>query len=65
MKEALYWEKSEADKVHCLLCPQDCIISPDGSGRCLVRKNIGGRLDAMNYGAVSGLALDPIEKKPL
>ena len=65
MKEALYWEKSEADKVHCLLCPQDCIISPGGSGRCLVRKNIGGRLYAMNYGAVSGLALDPIEKKPL
>jgi pyruvate formate lyase activating enzyme len=64
-KEALHWEQAEADKVHCLLCPQDCTIPPGGSGRCLVRKNSGGRLYATNYGAVSGLALDPIEKKPL
>lgn len=65
MKEALHWEKDKADRVHCLLCPQDCTIPPGGSGRCLVRKNSGGRLYATNYRTVSGLALDPIEKKPL
>ena len=53
------------EQVHCLLCPHDCTIPPRGSGRCQVRKNICGKLWAVNYGEVSGLALDPIEKKPL
>ncbi|NLY32915.1 MAG: AmmeMemoRadiSam system radical SAM enzyme [Firmicutes bacterium] len=64
MQEALYWEKA-GEQVHCLLCPHDCTIPPRGSGRCQVRKNICGKLWAVNYGEVSGLALDPIEKKPL
>lgn len=64
MKEALHWEKGQG-QVHCLLCPQDCTIPLGGSGRCQVRKNSGGRLYTSNYGEVSGLALDPIEKKPL
>lgn len=64
MKEALYWEKA-GKQVHCLLCPHDCVIPVQGSGRCQVRKNIGGTLYALNYEEVSGLALDPIEKKPL
>lgn len=65
MKEARYWEEGRAGKVHCLLCPQDCQIPPGSSGRCRVRKNIDGKLFTLNYGVVSGLALDPIEKKPL
>ncbi len=64
MQEALYWEKV-GGQVHCLLCPHDCTIPAQGSGRCQVRKNIGGVLYTLNYGEVSGLALDPIEKKPL
>lgn len=51
--------------MHCLLCPQDCHI-PDGRlGLCRVRLNESGRLYTLNYGRVSSLGLDPIEKKPL
>ena len=65
MIQAQYWERGREDTVQCLLCPQDCIIVPGSSGRCLVRKNVGGELYSLNYSFVHGLALDPIEKKPL
>ncbi len=34
-------------------------------GICRVRKNIGGKLYTLNYGLVSSMGIDPIEKKPL
>lgn len=65
METALYWERGEAGAVHCLLCPHRCIVPPGGKGRCLVRSNVNGTLYAMNYAQICGLALDPVEKKPL
>ncbi len=35
------------------------------TGTCLARKCRGGRIVCANYGMVTSLALDPIEKKPL
>jgi len=35
------------------------------SGWCRTRRNIGGRLHTLTYGAVSSLSANPIEKKPL
>ena len=35
------------------------------AGYCFVRQNIGGVLQLVTYGRTSGLAIDPIEKKPL
>ncbi|MEW6308429.1 MAG: AmmeMemoRadiSam system radical SAM enzyme [Bacillota bacterium] len=62
---ARYWEALAGGRAHCLLCPQDCHI-PDGRlGLCRVRLNEGGSLYSLNYGRVSSLGLDPIEKKPL
>jgi pyruvate formate lyase activating enzyme len=40
-------------------------LPPEGRGRCGVRKNIDGKLYALNYGKVVALNIDPIEKKPL
>ena len=47
-----------------LLCPHNCNISPDNTGICKVRKNINGTLYSLNYGKISSIAMDPIEKKP-
>ncbi|MEA3328914.1 MAG: AmmeMemoRadiSam system radical SAM enzyme [Candidatus Omnitrophota bacterium] len=65
MKEALYYQKLEQGKVCCLLCPRKCVIASGKYGFCRVRKNIDGKLFSENYGRVSSIALDPIEKKPL
>jgi len=64
-KEASYWETADNGKVRCHLCPHRCLISPGKRGLCRVRENEGGTLYTINYGLVSSLALDPIEKKPL
>ena len=56
---------AEGDDVVCDLCPHRCHV-PDGRfGRCRSRKNEGGKLVAYNYGRISTMAVDPIEKKPL
>ena len=56
--------RAEADgSVHCAGCGHRCHIRSDKSGRCLVRYNQDGRLRVPG-GYVSGLAVDPIEKKP-
>jgi len=65
VKEALFYEKTEEEKVHCLLCPVDCHITPGRNGFCMVRRNEGGILYAPYYAQVTALGLDPIEKKPL
>ena len=65
MKEALYYEKIHGKRVHCHLCPYECQISLGGKGACGVRQNIDGTLYSLIYGKTTGIALDPIEKKPL
>jgi pyruvate formate lyase activating enzyme len=62
--EARFWEV-EGGRVRCHLCPHNCSISPLRRGICGVRENRDGRLYSMNYGKVSSLNVDPIEKKPL
>ncbi|HBN85761.1 MAG TPA: AmmeMemoRadiSam system radical SAM enzyme [Clostridiales bacterium] len=65
MKEASYYIKKDELTVLCTLCPKVCSIAPFEYGFCMSRKNISGTLFAENYGQISSLALDPIEKKPL
>lgn len=65
-KEALYWiKRKNPQELQCLLCPHNCIISDNFRGHCRVRKNMNGKLYTANYGMVTAVALDPIEKKPL
>ena len=65
MKEALYYESLTQNTVKCRLCPHDCVIKPGKRGVCGVRKNLEGKLYSENFGVVTGLGIDPIEKKPL
>ena len=62
---AKHWTKLEDNKVRCELCPYRCVLKEGQMGVCRVRKNIGGKLYTLNYGSVSSIAVDPIEKKPL
>ncbi len=64
LHEALLYEKAGGKAVQCKLCARFCKIEEGKFGFCLVRKNVGGRLFALSYGKATGLAVDPIEKKP-
>lgn len=52
-------------KTVCRVCMHHCSLEPGQRGRCGARKNEGGQIVCENYGQVTSLALDPIEKKPL
>ena len=48
----------------CDVCLHHCCLEEGQTGFCGARKNEGGRIVCGNYGEVTSLALDPIEKKP-
>ena len=52
-------------KVICNVCPHHCNLSENQTGLCRARKNVNGEITAINYGQLTAIALDPIEKKPL
>ncbi len=64
-REALFYEHIGNQDVQCHLCPHDCVLHSDERGNCQVRRNVNGKLISENYGLVSAVHLDPIEKKPL
>ena len=49
----------------CSVCFRHCSIEEGGTGFCGGRVCRDGRITAGNYGRITALALDPIEKKPL
>ncbi len=65
MREASFWEPVEGGKVRCNLCPVRCLINEGKRGACRVRINIRGKLYTLNYGKITSIGLDPVEKKPL
>ena len=52
-------------KTICQVCIHHCALEPGQTGLCGARKNEGGEILCENYGQITSLALDPIEKKPL
>jgi pyruvate formate lyase activating enzyme len=55
--------RREARGIRCLACGHRCLVQPGRSGVCRVRFNRDGELRVPG-GYVSGLQVDPIEKKP-
>lgn len=53
------------NKVQCTICPRNCILAEGQKGFCQVRQNVQGNVVLTSYGYNTGLAVDPIEKKPL
>lgn len=64
MKEAYLYKKLPGKKVQCRTCSHFCRISSGQRGICGVKKNVNGKLYALNYGKAIALNIDPIEKKP-
>lgn len=64
MKESMFYDVY-GNKVQCNTCNHRCKIGINKRGICEVRENIDGRLYMLNYGLVSSINIDPIEKKPL
>jgi pyruvate formate lyase activating enzyme len=62
--EALLQEPADRG-VRCLTCEHRCLLAEGQAGRCRTRRNVGGRLYTLTYGALSSLSANPIEKKPL
>jgi len=65
VKEALLYDKLSNKKVRCNTCNRHCVISPHKFGSCKTRENRNGKLYSLEYGLISSLAVNPIEKKPL
>lgn len=53
-----------AGNIICPLCPHRCVLPPNVTGFCRARKNVDGQVVDLNYGRITSIALDPIEKKP-
>ncbi len=52
-------------KAVCQVCMHHCALEPGQRGLCMARRNENGTVVCENYGRITALALDPIEKKPL
>ncbi len=52
------------EPIVCGLCFHKCALLKGQTGFCRARGNIRGRIVSLNYGRLTSLALDPIEKKP-
>ena len=58
-------EEKRETRVICPVCMHHCPLAEGQYGRCRARKNREGKIISINYGKITGLMLDPIEKKPL
>ncbi len=56
---------SDAARAVCTTCPHHCRLAEGEKGFCRAREAKGGSVVCTNYGRITSLALDPIEKKPI
>ncbi len=63
--KARFFEKLSGNKVRCLLCPHQCVVSKDERGFCRVRENRDGEYYTLVHSNPCAVHIDPIEKKPL
>ena len=53
------------NQARCNVCFRACLLTEGQTGACFARGNRDGNIVPFNYGLLTSLALDPIEKKPL
>ncbi|TDT50390.1 pyruvate formate lyase activating enzyme [Fonticella tunisiensis] len=61
----MFYERIDNKYILCYLCPHHCHLKNGQRGICKVRRAEKDRLYTVNYGEISSLAIDPVEKKPL
>lgn len=59
------YQKIVNDKVQCKICPRECKLGLNQNGFCYVRRNGNGQIVLSTYGFNTGIAVDPVEKKPM
>ena len=64
MKEGMFQDKVKGIP-RCKICPNNCVIPEGKAGICGIRGTKDGKVQLLAYGQVSGMNVDPIEKKPL
>jgi len=64
LREAMFWQAMENERVRCELCFHRCVIPAGRRGACRVRENIAGRLYSLVHSRPSAVMIDPIEKEP-
>jgi pyruvate formate lyase activating enzyme len=52
-------------KTVCRICPHKCELESGQTGLCNARTNVDGIIKCTNYGQLTSIAIDPVEKKPL
>jgi pyruvate formate lyase activating enzyme len=52
-------------EIICDVCWHHCHLKENGTGFCRARRNVNGKNVCDNYGRLTAIAMDPIEKKPL
>lgn len=67
MKKTLSWSASKWCGMNkmCMVCFRHCRIPEGENGFCGGRSCLNGEIVLSNYGRLTALALDPVEKKPL
>jgi pyruvate formate lyase activating enzyme len=60
-----YWHSIEGGRIQCDLCPHYCKLKEGQRGLCFIRARGNNQIILTTYGLTSGLAIDPVEKKPL
>lgn len=63
--ESYLYKKLDNFKVLCKTCSRYCVIPNNDFGFCNTRMNKEGILYSINYGLVTSISIDPIEKKPI
>lgn len=64
MKKALVFQKLAHLQVRCGICQRRCVIAEGNTGFCQNKINQNGTLYTLNYGQITGIQIDPVEKKP-
>jgi pyruvate formate lyase activating enzyme len=64
-KEAMFYKGVDGQRVQCLLCPRECVITVGKRGFCRNRENRGGTLFTLVYARPAVVDIGPIEKAPL
>lgn len=54
-----------SDRARCPVCPRHCLLGEGMVGACGARVGKDGTVVCGNYGRLTSIALDPVEKKPL
>lgn len=59
------YQKIVKNKIQCLICPRACILAEGQFGYCRTIKNENNNLILTVLNHITGLNIDPVEKKPL